>query len=134
MIATNQDLEGLLSRLDRGFEPAGEGGVYLVRMGRGLPPCALTLAPPVLAVQAQVGAAPPPGASGSEPLLRRLLELNATGLLHAAFAIEGKDIVLTAALELENLDLNELEAVLADVDMALSEHVPALRQLSGERS
>ena len=38
--------------------------------------------------------------------------------------------VLTAALELQNLDTNELEAVLSDLDMALSEHVPALVSLA----
>jgi hypothetical protein len=62
--------------------------------------------------------------------LRRLLELNASGLLHAAFALEGDQIVLTAALELQNLDANELAAVLADLDMALGEHVPGLVALS----
>jgi hypothetical protein len=51
-------------------------------------------------------------------------------LLHAAFAIESGQIVLTAALELQNLDTNELEAVLSDLDMALSEHVPALVSLA----
>ena len=37
--------------------------------------------------------------------------------------------MLAAALELESVDPNELEAVLADIDMALAEHVPALREL-----
>ena len=50
-------------------------------------------------------------------------------LLHAAFGLENDQIVLAAALELESLDLNELEAVLADIDVALSEHVPVLRGL-----
>ncbi|HTV21524.1 MAG TPA: hypothetical protein VMG12_22705, partial [Polyangiaceae bacterium] len=57
-------------------------------------------------------------------------ELNASGLLHAAFGIESGQIVLTAALELQNLDMNELEAVLADLDVALAEHVPNLVSLS----
>ena len=35
-------------------------------------------------------------------------------------------VVLAAALELENLDLNELEAVLNDIEMALARHVPSL--------
>jgi hypothetical protein len=38
-------------------------------------------------------------------------------------------MVLAAALELEHLDLNELEAVLADIDVALGEHVPVLRSM-----
>jgi Tir chaperone family protein CesT len=59
-----------------------------------------------------------------------LLELNASGLLHAAFALEAGNIVLTSALEVESLDPNELEAVLADMDIALSEHVPALSKLA----
>jgi len=37
--------------------------------------------------------------------------------------------VLAAALELDSLDLNELEAVLADIDVALGEHVPVLRSM-----
>ena len=58
-----------------------------------------------------------------------LLELNAGKLLHTAYGLDGDNIVLSSALELENLDTNELEAVLADVDMALAEHVPSLHEL-----
>lgn len=129
MITTEADLEAQLQRLDRKFEPLG-GGTYLVSMGAGQPPCALKLAPPVLVAQAQVGSAPSLGEPGSAALLWRLLELNASGLLHAAFAIEGSAIVLTSALPLENLDLNELDAVLSDMDLALAQHVPQLRGLS----
>ena len=66
----------------------------------------------------------------SARFMRRLLELNANGLLHAAFGISAGQVVLTAALELQNLDMNELEAVLADLDLALAEHVPGLISLS----
>jgi len=50
--------------------------------------------------------------------------------VHAAYGVEGSTIVLSAALELKNLDLNELEAVLADLDMALANQVPKLREIS----
>ena len=50
-----------------------------------------------------------------------------------AYALEGDRIVLGAALELENLDLNELEAVLEGVDLALVEHVPVLRGLVSQK-
>jgi len=48
--------------------------------------------------------------------------------MHVAYGLEGDTIVLSAALELENLDLNELEALLSDVDLALARHVPTLRE------
>jgi len=130
MISSNEDLEAHLTRLNRSFERATDGDVYLVSMGPGQSPCALNLSPPVLVAQVRVAAAPPADDARSASFLRRLLELNASGLLHAAFAIESGQIVLTAALELQNLDTNELEAVLADLDMALSEHVPGLVSLS----
>jgi len=123
-------LEAHLARLSRSFEVAGEKGVYLVSMGAGQPPCALNVSPPVLVAQVQVGPVPSLDDKGSAQFLRALLERNAHGLLHAAFAIDGDRIVLTAALELQNLDDNELEAVLSDLDMALSEHVPELVALA----
>lgn len=130
MIASNEDLEGHLRRLDRSFERAESGDVYLVSMGWGQPPCALSISPPVLVAQIRVAGAPPVDDMSSARFMRRLLELNATGLLHSAFGIDGGQILLTAALELQNLDTNELEAVLADLDMALAEHVPGLVSLS----
>jgi hypothetical protein len=43
-------------------------------------------------------------------LFRTLLEINATGLTHGAFAIEGDAIVLIDSLQAENLDFNEFQA------------------------
>ncbi|MEY2936681.1 MAG: hypothetical protein RL033_7430 [Pseudomonadota bacterium] len=129
MDASNEDVEGLLTGLQRHFEQAGNG-VYLIGMGAGLPSCALSISPPVLVAQVHVGLLPRLSEGATARYLRRLLELNASGLLHAAFALEGDQIVLTAALELQNLDANELAAVLADLDMALGEHVPGLVALS----
>jgi hypothetical protein len=95
-------------------------------MGVDRPLVALRLAPPVLVAQVDIGPAPTEDAAGAA-LFRKLLVLNATALLHAAYGIDGGTIVLSAALELRNLDLNELEAVLADLDMALANQVPTLR-------
>jgi hypothetical protein len=130
MIQSSEDLEGYLLRLERRFERA-EDGTYLVAMGVDRPLVALRVAAPVLVAQIDIGSAPAADASGA-PLLRKLLELNATALVHAAYGIEGDTIVLSAALELRNLDLNELEAVLADLDMALANQVPELRGIAAK--
>ena len=68
--------------------------------------------------------------SGREELYRTLLSLNTTDMVHGAFGLEGDTVVVIHALELENLDLNELEAALSDVDLALARHVPILRDIS----
>ena len=129
MIRSNEDLEGFLGRLERRFEKLPEG-TYIVSMGAGRPLVAMRLAPPVLVLEVVIGKVPAAPPDQLATLYRRLLELNADGLLHAAYGLQGDQIQLSAALELESVDLNELEAVLADLDMALAEQVPALRELS----
>jgi hypothetical protein len=132
MIQSNEDLEGYLLRLERRFERA-EDGTYLLSMGADRPLVALRVAAPVLVAQVDIGQAPADDVAGAV-LFRKLLVLNATALVHAAYGIEGDKIVLSAALELKNLDLNELEAVLADLDMALANQVPTLREVSKKAS
>ncbi|HEY4106872.1 MAG TPA: CesT family type III secretion system chaperone [Polyangiaceae bacterium] len=127
MIQSNEDLEGYLLRLERRFERA-EDGTYLLSMGADRPIVALRVAAPVLVAQVDIAEAPRDGAK-SAPLFRRLLVLNATELVHAAYGIDRDRIVLSAALELKNLDLNELEATLADLDLAIANHIPELRGL-----
>ena len=132
MIQNNEDLEGYLLRLERRFERAVDG-TYLLSMGADRPLVALRVAAPVLVAQVDIGLAPVDDAAAA-PLFRKLLVLNATALVHAAYGIEGSSIVLGAALELKNLDLNELEAMLADLDMALANQVPTLREFGSKKA
>ena len=57
-----------------------------------------------------------------EALFAKLLTLNATDMLHGAYAIADDAIVLTSALRLENLDYNEFQGTIDDFSMALSNH------------
>ena len=61
-----------------------------------------------------------------EGLYRTLLQLNAE-MLHCSYALQGDQIVLSGAHQLENLDKNEFQALLDDLAMALDNHHDALR-------
>lgn len=56
-----------------------------------------------------------------EGLFQKLLQLNSE-LMHSAYALQGQSVVLAGAQELENLDLNEFQAVLDDMAIALDKH------------
>ena len=58
--------------------------------------------------------------------MRKLLELNARQLVHATYGLDDGHVVLSSALELENLDFNELQATLDEIDMALAQQLPGL--------
>jgi hypothetical protein len=125
---TVKDIEAYLGRLNRRFHPVeGEEGTFLISSGEQFPPVALRVDPPLVVLRVHIADVPK-----GEPtsLFRTLLQLNAKGLVHSSYGIDEARIILSAALELENLDFNELEATLDEIDLALAEHVPMLSDIS----
>jgi CesT_Tir_1 len=83
----------------------------------------ISIAGPVVVFRIKVMDLP---AGKREPLYETLLQLNTTEMVHGAFGIEAKAVVITDALQLENLDFNEFQAVIDDITMAISKHYPVL--------
>ena len=57
---------------------------------------------------------------------KKLLELNASDMIHGAYGLEGEKVVITDSLEYETLDNNEFRATLDAISLALTEHYPIL--------
>jgi hypothetical protein len=129
---TLKDVEAYLGRLNRSFHAVdGEPGTFLISSGENYPPVALRVDPPLVLVRVHIGDAPlKNNQSDQAELFRKLLQLNAKSLVHASYGLEENRIVLSSAMELENLDYNELEAALDEIDLALAQQVPVLAELS----
>jgi hypothetical protein len=127
-MVNREDLESFLVRL--GAEGASysevEPGMFVVRPG-GTPDAQVVvhLTPPVLLMRMNVMPVPS-HADTAAKLSRRLLELNATDLVHGAYGISANDIILTEALELSNLDFSEFLAAYESMTLALASHVREL--------
>ncbi len=127
-MVNREDLESFLVRLSA--EGASysevEPGMFVVRPG-GTPDAQVVahLTPPVLLMRMNVMPVPSDPATAAR-LARRLLELNATDLVHGAYGISGNDIILTEALELQNLDFTEFLAAYESMTLALASHVREL--------
>jgi hypothetical protein len=91
-----------------------------------MPEIGVRVDPPLVVLRVRIADA----RSANLPLLRKLLEYNAEALVHTAYGLETDHIVLTSALELENLDMNELQAALDEMDLALAQQVPQLARMS----
>jgi len=61
-----------------------------------------------------------------EALFERLLELNATDMVHGAYGIADGSVVLTCSLRAENLDYSEFVGTLDDFSLALTKHYESL--------
>lgn len=127
MARNADDVETFLHQLGRSFEKreATDGEATFLITAPNTALMALRVAPPIVAVNVTIGPCPK-DEKHQLPTYRRLLELNARDLMHASYGIENGMIVLSAALPLDNLDANELEATLSDIDVALVGHTKEL--------
>lgn len=124
------DVEAYLGKMNRQFSPVDDTpGTFLVRGGDNMPATALRVDPPLVVLRVHVGDLEGDDKSNAE-LFKKLLQLNAKSLVHTSFGIEDDKIVLVAALELENLDYNELAAALDEIDVTLAQQVSGLAELS----
>lgn len=130
MARTIQDLEAYLQASGRPIEKTDETTFVLVPRAEIQPLVAVMADGPVVIITVAIGPAPKGTAAMQAGFFRRLLELNATDLLYCSYGLRGDNIILSSAHELENLDMNELLAILADIDLALNRHIKELVALS----
>ncbi len=120
------DVEKFLQGSEINYSDLG-GGMYLVDVHTTLPhSLVIKVEPPLVVFRLKAGEVPAPGSAGREAYFESLLRLNGTALLHSSFSIADDGVYLTAALPLDNLDQNELQAVIDDMSMAVSQHLPGL--------
>jgi len=129
---TKDDIESFLVRLSTTGATFTEvqPGFWIVRPS---PDSELSIAvnysPPVVLLRVNVMNLPDDPAQ-TATLTRRLLELNASDLLHGSYGIQENQIVLTEALELSALDYEEFLATYESMTLALASH---LRELGSFR-
>lgn len=131
MARNADDVETYLLNLGRNFEKReiSDGSATFLVTERDTPLIAVRVSPPIVAVNVSIGPSPK-DEKHQVNVFRRLLELNATDLMHAAYGLENDSIVLSAALALDNLDENELEATLSDIDVAIVRHTKELAHIA----
>lgn len=132
-MANQEDIERFLNRL-AGDESATvselQDGMWLVKPGGELDfGVVVSYSPPVVLLRVKVMNVPKRDGV-MERLSRRLLELNATDLIHGSYGIESDSIVLTEALELSHLDYEEFLAAYESMNVSLASH---LRELGSYR-
>jgi hypothetical protein len=96
---------------------------YLDDEEHGLQGVAVMLTEPLVVFRAEVMEAPQ---EKRLELFTKLLELNATDVVHGAYALENEKIILIDALEYDTLDYGEFRATLDAFSLALTQHYPIL--------
>src|SRR5947209_20029582 len=128
-MVTKEDIEGFLDRISaegasyREVEP----GLWIVKPNGELDfDLVVNFTPPVVLLRVKVMSLPK-GENELATLSRRLLELNATDLVHGSYGIEEDSIVRTEALELAFLNYEEFQAPYDSINISLATRLRAIR-------
>jgi hypothetical protein len=127
-MVTREDIENFLDRLTAEGATYGEvePGLWIVKPGGALDlDVVVHYSPPVAVLRVKVMNVPDDDDTCGK-LNRRLLELNATDLVHGSYGIEQDSIVLSEALELSHLDFEEFLAAYESMTLALTSHMREL--------
>ena len=118
MAKSVEDIQSYLLKMEIRHEELREG-TWLLSGLDGVDTIIVTLAGPVLVFRVRVLDIP---RHNREELFRTLLELNATEMMHGAYGVEGDAVVISDALQIENLDYNEFAATIDDITLAVASH------------
>lgn len=126
---TREDLESYLIRMEHDFEEIEES-MWRIESDTDDVPVVVIYTPPVVVLRLKVMNLPD-NTDGARlgALYRRMLELNATDIVHGSYGIEAQEVVLSDALELETLDFVELRSSYESLTMAASSHLPELASI-----
>lgn len=121
---SREDLESFLIRTEMDYEEIGEN-LWIVDppggTSTGEPAVVISYSPPLVVFRAKIGTAPD-DAEQKLALYEQLLALNASDLVHGAYGLEETEVILTDALEIENLDYTEFLASLESLALAVTSH------------
>lgn len=120
-----EKVESYLINLGITYESIEDDAWLISDEEKGLNQVVLILEEPILIVRINVMKVP---SEKRESFFEQLLRLNASDLVHGAYAIEEEDVIIVDTLESASLDLEELQASLDAISLAISQHYSILSQ------
>ena len=119
-MATRDEIEHYLIQTGHPHETI-DNNMWVVRDTANI---VISHAPPLVIFRAKLMDVP---RRNREAFFRLLLELNASELIHGAYGLEDNSVVLIDTLQSEHLDLNELQATLDALLLAMNQDYQQLK-------
>ena len=116
-------LEGYMIKLSLNFEEISENTWLINDLDKGLENVVVLANDSVVVIRVKVMEAPE---ANREAFFGKLLKLNATDMVHGAYALEEDNVIIIDSLVSETLDLEEFQASIDAIGFALSQHYAVL--------
>jgi hypothetical protein len=123
MMISKDKLEGYMIKLSLNFEEISENTWLINDLDKGLENVVVLANDSVVVIRVKVMEAPE---ANREAFFGGLLKLNATDMVHGAYALEEDNVIIIDSLVSETLDLEEFQASIDAIGFALSQHYAVL--------
>jgi hypothetical protein len=118
-------IEGYLINIGVSFDSLDEVTWIINDDDRGLRNFLVIAEEPLVILRVKVMEQP---AERKEEFFRQLLSLNASDLIHGAYAMDRDDVILIDTLEYDSMDQEEFQASLEAMGLALAQHYHLLAE------
>jgi hypothetical protein len=122
-MAKAQKIESYLIHLGITYEEVGDNTWIVNDDEKGLEQVIILAEDPLVIIRVKVMDLPK---KKQEEIFRTLLQFNASDLVHGAYALDGEDILLIDTLEYDTMDMEDFQASLDAIGLALSQHYHVL--------
>lgn len=112
-------IENYMMYLSLNYEEIGENTWLIRDKDKGLEQVVVIYEEPVVIIRVKVMELPK---ENREPLFEELLRLNASDIVHGAYAVEDNSVIIVDTLVYETMDLEEIQASLDAIGLSLSQH------------
>jgi hypothetical protein len=119
-MATREDIEHYLIQMGHPHETIADN-MWVVRDEANI---VISYEPPLVVFRSKLMEMPK---RNREAFFRLLLELNASEMIHGAYGIEGNSVALIDTLQSEHLDLNEFQATVDALLLAIAQDYQKLK-------
>jgi len=118
-----EKLEGYFIKLGLTYQQIAENTWVVTDDDAGVHQVVVMVDDPIVVLRVTVMALP---SKNREAFFETVLRMNATDLVHIAYAVEGEHLILSNSFLLETLDLEEIQAAVDEVGLALIQHYSIL--------
>jgi hypothetical protein len=114
------------------FQELEENSLWLLDdKEHGLVDVAIAYNDPLVVFRVELMDAPAPEAACREALFTKLLELNASDVVHGAYALENGKIILINSLDYATFDYGEFLSTCDAFSLAMIQHYPIIKGIIG---
>src|SRR5208282_5831351 len=122
-MGAKEKLEGYFGQMGLSYQQIAEGTWVVTDDAAGVHQVVVIVDEPIVVVRVTVMPLP---TKNREPFFETVLRMNASDLVHIAYAVEGEHLILSNSFILETLDLEEIQAAIDEFGLALIQHFPIL--------